>query len=126
MFGFSKKKDTKKAEIEPKKQPEISDKKNGKYIDKLVMGAILGGAIGSVVGLSLAPKKGEETRKIVKDKAKEIIDGIKDNVVKPTPHPQNTANKLEPRGGLFSRLGLSSSKGKSSNEDLKKIPNEIE
>ena len=31
-------------------------------IDKIVMGLIIGGAIGSIVGLSVAPEKGSETR----------------------------------------------------------------
>lgn len=35
----------------------------GKILDKVVMGAIIGGAIGSILGASIAPKKGSETRK---------------------------------------------------------------
>ncbi len=38
--------------------------------DKLLMGAIIGGGIGSVVGASIAPKKGKETRKDIVDAAK--------------------------------------------------------
>ncbi|MFA6305484.1 MAG: YtxH domain-containing protein [Candidatus Gracilibacteria bacterium] len=34
-----------------------------RILDKVVMGAIVGGAIGSILGASLAPKKGSETRK---------------------------------------------------------------
>ena len=48
-------------------------KKKG-IVDKLIMGAIVGGAIGSVVGLTVAPKKGEETRKYLKEKGKQIND----------------------------------------------------
>lgn len=53
-----------------------NDKKTGagSKIDRLVMGIILGGAIGSVLGLTLAPRKGEETRQIIKDKSKELIE----------------------------------------------------
>ena len=36
-------------------------------IDKIVMGAIIGTAIGSVIGLAVAPKKGSETQKIIKN-----------------------------------------------------------
>jgi gas vesicle protein len=46
MFGFKKKK----------------EKKVG-HLDKILMGVVVGGAIGSVLGVSLAPKKGSETRK---------------------------------------------------------------
>lgn len=44
-------------------------KKKG-TIDKVLMGAIIGGAIGSVLGATIAPKKGEETRQDIKDAAK--------------------------------------------------------
>lgn len=37
-------------------------------IEKIVMGAIIGTAIGSVVGLSMAPKSGKETREFLKEK----------------------------------------------------------
>ena len=48
-------------------------KKKRKLVDKVLMGAIIGGAIGSVLGATIAPKKGSETRKDivqVADKAK--------------------------------------------------------
>lgn len=46
----------------------MSEEKPKKRIwDKLLMGAIIGGAIGSVVGASIAPKKGKETRKEIGD-----------------------------------------------------------
>lgn len=49
------------------------EKKISRQIDKLIMGIILGGAIGSVVGLTLAPRKGKETRAILKKKGEEFI-----------------------------------------------------
>lgn len=42
------------------------------------MGAIVGGAIGSVVGMSVAPKKGEATRKYLKEKGTEVYDKARD------------------------------------------------
>jgi len=48
------------------------EKKKKGMVDKVVMGAIVGGAIGSVVGLAVAPKKGKETRKFLKEKTKEV------------------------------------------------------
>jgi len=55
------------------KRKEKKEKKKKKgMMDKVVMGAIVGGAIGSVVGLTVAPKKGEETRKYLKEKGKEV------------------------------------------------------
>jgi gas vesicle protein len=41
------------------------DKKSPKrrILDKVLMGAVIGGAIGSIVGATIAPKKGKETRK---------------------------------------------------------------
>lgn len=61
-----------------KKKKEKKKKKG--VVDKLVMGAIIGGAIGSVVGMTVAPKKGEETRKFIKDKGKEAYEKGKEFV----------------------------------------------
>lgn len=47
--------------------------KIGKTIDRIVMGLIIGGAIGSVLGLTLAPKPGKETRKYLSKKGEEIF-----------------------------------------------------
>ena len=44
--------------------------KKRKILDKVLMGAIIGGAIGSVLGASIAPKKGENTRKELAQAAK--------------------------------------------------------
>lgn len=41
-------------------------KKKNRLLDKIIMGAIVGGAIGSVLGASIAPKKGKETREELK------------------------------------------------------------
>ncbi len=61
-------------------------KKKRNILDKVLMGAIIGGAIGSVMGASIAPKKGEETRKELAQAAKKaktsgskIIKRIKKN-----------------------------------------------
>lgn len=49
-------------------------KKIGHKLDRLVMGIILGGAIGSVLGLTLAPRKGKETREIIKKKGQKLFE----------------------------------------------------
>lgn len=48
------------------------DKHITKAVDKVVMGLIIGGAVGSVLGMAFAPKSGKETRKVIKQKAEEI------------------------------------------------------
>lgn len=50
------------------------DKKIHKKLDSLIMGVILGGAIGSVLGLTLAPRKGKETRELLKKKGEELVE----------------------------------------------------
>ncbi|EKD63340.1 MAG: hypothetical protein ACD_51C00288G0002 [uncultured bacterium] len=53
------------------------DEKNNGVIgkmDKLIVGAIIGTAIGSVVGLTLAPKDGKETRKNIASASKSFLD----------------------------------------------------
>lgn len=45
----------------------------GKKLDKLIIGAVIGGAIGSVLGLTMAPQEGKKTRKAISEKTKEFI-----------------------------------------------------
>ncbi|MEK7097853.1 MAG: YtxH domain-containing protein [Patescibacteria group bacterium] len=53
-----------------------------KKVDRFIMGALLGGAIGSVLGMTLAPKKGKETRDILKEKGKKLFQKSKEIVKK--------------------------------------------
>lgn len=53
--------------------PVIMPIKKRSSLDKLVKGIIIGGAIGSVVGVTLAPKSGKETRSDIKNKANTIM-----------------------------------------------------
>lgn len=52
---------------------EIKKPKVGKKIFKLLTGVIVGGAIGSILGLTLAPRKGKETRQMLRDKSLEMF-----------------------------------------------------
>ena len=40
---------------------------------KILTGVVVGSAIGSILGLTLAPREGAETRKIVKDKSMDLF-----------------------------------------------------
>lgn len=82
MFGKGKKKKKKKG-----------------VVDKLVMGAIIGGAIGSVVGMTVAPKPGEETRKYLKDKGKEAYKKGKDFVNEHEDGLENLKEQAKDKGG---------------------------
>lgn len=68
------------------------------------MGAIIGTAIGSAVGMGLAPKKGSETRQIAKEKSRGLLDLAK---------------------GLFKKTVKSLMKQEPANP-MKEIPNEME
>ncbi len=48
-------------------------RKVGKGVLKILTGVVVGGAIGSILGLTLAPKKGKDTRKVLKDKSLEMF-----------------------------------------------------
>ncbi|MBI5422158.1 YtxH domain-containing protein [Candidatus Peregrinibacteria bacterium] len=50
----------------------IPKPKIAKSVFKILTGVVVGSAIGSILGLTLAPKSGEETRKILKDKSMEL------------------------------------------------------
>lgn len=50
------------------------DPKITKAVDKLVMGIIVGGAVGSVLGMMFAPKTGKQTRKIIKERGMELLE----------------------------------------------------
>jgi len=49
----------------------MANKSDGSSNGKFVVGAAIGALVGAVAGLLFAPRSGKETRKIVKDKAKE-------------------------------------------------------
>jgi gas vesicle protein len=51
----------------------IPKPKIGRSIFKILTGVVIGSAIGSILGLTLAPKSGEETRKDIADKSMEFF-----------------------------------------------------
>ena len=81
---------------------EDNPKKGKRILDKVLMGAIIGGAIGSVLGVSIAPKKGKDTRAEIKNKVSEVVGEKK---------------------GFFKRL-IKSITTKKANPSLKQIPTE--
>lgn len=105
MWPFKKKQDDEEDE-----QDEVA-KKVTAQIDKLVMGVIIGGAIGSVLGLTLAPKKGKETRKYLKEKSKAAIDFVKE-VRTEVRKSLNEGNNIEKKGWLQMLFGKSKRKKK--------------
>ncbi|MBD3270343.1 YtxH domain-containing protein [Candidatus Peregrinibacteria bacterium] len=59
-----------------KKQKKEKLKKKLGTVDKLVTGMIVGAAVGSVLGVGFAPKKGKDTRKDIADGAKKVYGKI--------------------------------------------------
>jgi gas vesicle protein len=47
--------------------------KVGKKLFRILTGVVIGSAIGSILGLTLAPNKGEDTRKYLKDKSMDVF-----------------------------------------------------
>lgn len=81
MFGFGKKK-------------KEQQKKQG-HLDKILMGVIVGGAIGSVIGVGLAPKKGSDTRKDIGKKANELLNSARDVINEKTHKSNSKDQKLQ-------------------------------
>ena len=114
MFGFGKKK--KKEEENNKDISEQPDKKKKKTrVDKIVMGAILGVAIGSVISASLAPKK---------KKNKETDELLEEEELEEEEEETNPKENQKHRFRLFEKK---KDKNKAAlAKKLKKIPNEFE
>ncbi len=51
----------------------LKKRKVGKGIFKVLTGVVVGGAIGSILGLTLAPQKGKDTRKAIRDKSLDMF-----------------------------------------------------
>jgi len=51
----------------------INNRKVSKGVFKVLSGVIVGGAIGSILGLTLAPQKGADTRKAIREKSLEMF-----------------------------------------------------
>ncbi len=127
MFGFGK-----------KKVADGSQKKHS-ALDKILMGAIVGGAIGSVVGMSIAPKKGSETREIIAQKGKELYQKGHDVATKMQnqsapkevlPKRENFFKRIINKLGGSSQknnsgLNLPQTKSQTQGVNLKKIPHEV-
>ena len=134
MFGFGKKKH------------EDQNKKKS-HIDKLMMGAIVGGAVGSVIGMSIAPKKGKETREMLAQKGKDIIQKgqevshkVKEQISHAsqttttimTEFPELTRNQSTAQSqpakkpGILGKLFGRKNKSAAFKDDFQKIPNESE
>lgn len=85
-------------------------------LDKVFMGAVIGGAIGSVLGASIAPKKGKETRQ-------EIVEAAK-SAGKSSKKLFHKIKNLFSFGKKKEEEKLSSEKDRSTHSSIKKIPNE--
>lgn len=103
------------------------DKKITRTVDKIVMGLIIGGAVGSVLGMAFAPKSGKETRKLIKKKAGELSENIKEKAGEMKEEIAHTyEEKKDESKSFFSHLtekfGLKKEKKSGARE--KKIPSE--
>ena len=105
---------------------DFGKKKQPKHrgLDKILMGVILGGAIGSVLGIGFAPKKGKDTRKIISQKAGQLFSDAKEAVTE-TAHKvsgvvSEKAHHLLDDKSSSKQINIQSDKSKS-----KEIPEEL-
>jgi gas vesicle protein len=52
--------------------------RNDSNVGNFIAGAVVGGAIGAGLALLFAPRSGEETRKMLKEKAEDLGDEVKE------------------------------------------------
>ena len=55
---------------EPEAKPGLP-KRVRRKLDRLLLGVVVGGAVGSILGITLAPKSGRETREIIGKRSRE-------------------------------------------------------
>lgn len=72
-------------------------------MDKLVTGLIVGGAVGSVVGMALSPKSGKENRKAVKEKAEHALDEVREYIEQDNKKPKKKKGLI---GRILSLFGI--------------------
>lgn len=128
MFGFGKKKKQQEQPEEGQNALVPVEPKKKKGIDKLVMGAIIGVAVGSVVGMAVAPQKGKETRKFISEKGKEALEKGKEVSQKISELNQSKKQQKKISGFLkkFFQKKASKKMLEKPEQSLKKIPQEIE
>lgn len=117
-----------------KKDTSGKPRKKKSSLDKLVMGAIVGGAVGSVIGMSIAPNTGKDTREILVQKGRGIYEKGKDLGGKIQEQIQDKVRPSEKKmlsGGLLSRIGRRLFRPKNKNaplnlneEEMREIPHE--
>ncbi|MFA5829760.1 MAG: YtxH domain-containing protein [Candidatus Gracilibacteria bacterium] len=127
MFGFGKRKN------------KDQDRKKSK-LDKLVMGAIVGGAIGSVIGMTIAPQKGAETREMLAQKGKDVyakgkeVGGqIQSSLEERLADRKEKMGSVPKKKGFFGRLKdkifhkkIKNKQISLNEKDFKKIPHEMD
>ena len=95
--------------------------------DKIVMGAIIGGAIGSVLGMGIAPKKGKETRKILQNAAKSLLrkgSSFLEKHEKEIDNVQSTSKKQHAKLVKFIQSNHTSGKINPQTDHMRRIPHE--
>ena len=126
MFGFGKKKRQQNDSAVGEENGEQREQKPMKKssFDKLVMGAIVGVAVGSVIGMAVAPKKGSETREIIAQKSKDAYGQGKKFIQEHQPQIKEAKKRI----GFFRRLVFGKPKpaGQDAKDTLKRIPTEVE
>jgi gas vesicle protein len=69
---------------------------------KFILGTLVGGALGAVLGLLLAPRSGQETRQLIKDefshRYNDSVDAVKEKADAVKARIREEANHLEEAG----------------------------
>lgn len=65
---------------------------------KFIAGFVVGGAIGAIAGILLAPKSGEETRKMIADSAQDLVKRADETAKQIQSKADDAVTELQKRG----------------------------
>jgi gas vesicle protein len=81
----------------------MSPKKEKSLFEKVMLGLVIGAAVGSVIGASVAPDEGKKTRAKLGNKIKDLTSEFKDKIIDTNLVPEAPVEPEKPKS-IFRKL----------------------